>query len=70
MFWNSRALVLASSPRSVELPVTELLPSIEKTTTATSSPRYPQRINRSRFRLPPASTTRRRMGFAGTSRQR
>src|SRR5689334_12225183 len=40
------------------------------TLTAMSSPRYPQRTKRSRFRFPPDSTTRRRIGFAGTSRQR
>jgi len=47
-----------------------LVLSSEKITTITSNPRYAARIIRSRRRLPAVETTRSKIGFAGTSRQK
>src|SRR6187200_1410014 len=52
-------------------PIAALVDEIRaNSTTMISSARYPQRINRSRFFFPPVSTTRRRIGLAGRSRQK
>src|SRR5437764_311039 len=52
--------VLVRSDSDAPLIVVLLVIS-EKTTSSTSRPRYPQRINRSRLRFPPLSTTRSRI---------